>query len=710
MDSDAEIPRRNFLAASCAAYLARTTEAAQQLPNLHNRGLAFTVGGQPGQPPHLSSLRRSGSDFEWCQTGGPFHALLTLDESTTDWRIAGVRSGADHHEIRYEPTPGLHCVQRIRLLPDFPVLEFQAEFQNRGTSAAPGITGFGPLRLPLRSGLGPLQMHCVRRNQYALERIPVDPASGFELRGGAWNNPGHAALMVLEAIGSGEFLVLGVEWERGWQLRLASVNEPGEALLLDLELSGLRRDIPPNERIECPRVFVALANGSADAAFGLAHEYLKKHVFPQPLPNTPWIVYDIWGTEAEGVEEALWKEIEFAADLGVELFYVDAAWYKGSSKKGNGDWGCGLGNYEEDREKFPRSLARMSRRVHERGMKFGLWVGPNIVDSRLVPDTVPRKWLAQAQGEDRVLKIPSWEATCHHVCLGCRDYIEHLKSRLSQLVRDFRLDWLKWDNSGLPGQPALCDRGDHGHQTGDGSYAALLGQYEIFAYLHEQFPKLVLEQCGYGSRLDYGLARMIRSNWLSDASFPSQHVRDNAMVASYIYPSFYNAGWVIRDEEIEKTTDAFLLDSIFRSRMTGLFGLGTLHGMLRERVSLFPEAALQAARRNIPVYKKYRHLLQERTYHLFPPKGSPELWQAIEFAKPDGSETVVLCFRGRSTQASLRIPLRGLEARQSYEITSANGVPSRRISGAALLNEGLLVTLPESQMSDVLFVQGGPTD
>ena len=29
--------------------------------------------------------------------------------------------------------------------------------------------------------------------------------------------------------------------------------------------------------------------------------------------------------------------------MGVELYYVDASWYKGSSKKGDGDWGCGLG-------------------------------------------------------------------------------------------------------------------------------------------------------------------------------------------------------------------------------------------------------------------------------------------------------------------------------------------------------------------------------
>ncbi|MCI0419720.1 MAG: hypothetical protein L0312_10940, partial [Acidobacteria bacterium] len=41
---------------------------------------------------------------------------------------------------------------------------------------------------------------------------------------------------------------------------------------------------------------------------------------------------------------------------------------------------------------------------------------------------------------------------------------------------------------------------------------------------------------------------------------------------------------------------------------------------------------------NIPVYKRFRHLLAEDCYHLTPPSGSAEGWQAVEFCKSDGSE------------------------------------------------------------------------
>ena len=337
-------------------------------------------------------------------------------------------------------------------------------------------------------------------------------------------------------------------------------------------------------------------------------------------------------------------------------------------------------------------------------MKFGLWIGPNIVDSRFVGKTIPREWIAQLDGKDRVLTIKEWESSCLQVCLGCTDYVNFLKETLPRLVREFRLDWFKWDNSGIPGIPGKCNRSDHGHQAGDGSYKALLGQYEVYRHLHREFPDLVLEQCGYGSRLDYGLIDTIRANWLSDASFPSKHVRQNALSGSYVFPNSYNGAWIVKDPEIDKTTDADVLDTIYRSRMMGLFGFGTLTGKLPEMVSLYSKPVLDAAKRNIPVYKKYRHLLQQDAYHLFPPTGSPEGWQAVQFASQDSSESVLLCFRSGSPQSTIRLPVKAVRSSARYTITNAKG-EGRSVAGSQLLREGLIVNLAKPEMSDVIFLK-----
>ena len=423
-------------------------------------------------------------------------------------------------------------------------------------------------------------------------------------------------------------------------------------------------------------------------------------------------MYDFWATEAEGVQEALLHEVEFAAKLGVDVFNMDASWYLGSSKKGTGDWGCGLGHYTDDRQKYPIGLASISHRVHEAGMKFGLWVGPNVVDSRIVGTAIPKLWIAQVDGKDQTLQPSGWESSVHQVCLGCRGYLDFLKNELTRIVREFHLDWLKWDNSGIPASPANCNRADHGHQAGDGSYAALVGQYEIFNHLHATFPDLVLEQCGYGSRLDYGLARTIRSNWLSDASFPSDHVRHNAVVASHLYPSAYNGAWIVsEDPDLQRyANDPAMLDTIFRSRMMSLFGFGTINGQLKERVSLYPEPVLTAARRNMELYKRYRHLLQMTVTNCC---------RLLIRRKEPGrmaSRRVRLALRVRRRsfwhsgprvhrrQSSCRSG--DSEADANYDVNFANGNrPDLKVTGNDLLTKGITVSLERPHMSEVVLVR-----
>jgi alpha-galactosidase len=405
----------------------------------------------------------------------------------------------------------------------------------------------------------------------------------------------------------------------------------------------------------------------------------------------------------------LLREVDCSAKLGVDVFNMDASWYLGSSKKGTGDWGCGHGHYADDRRKYPSGLASISHRVHEVGMKFGLWVGPNVVDSRIVGTVISKQWVAQIDGKDQTLHPSDWESPVHQMCLGCREYIDFLKNELPRVVRDFHLDWLKWDNSGIPASPAGCNHADHGHQVGDGSYAALVGQYEIFSHLHATFPDLVLEQCGYGSRLDYGLARTIRSNWLSDASYSSDRVRHNAIVASHLYPSAYNDAWIVSEDPdlLRSANDPIMLDTIFRSRMMSLFGFGTIYGQLKERVSLYPEPVFTAARRNTELYKRYGHLLQYDPYQLLATGDTEQgQWQAIQFVSSSGREAVVLAFRAESPQETVQLLLQGLRIDGIYEVNFANrSDPDLEIGGGDLLSKGIAVSLERPQMSEVVSVR-----
>lgn len=427
-----------------------------------------------------------------------------------------------------------------------------------------------------------------------------------------------------------------------------------------------------------------------------------------PLPaGFPFVCYDIWSTEQENVERRILDEAHFAAErLGVEVFYHDAAWYRDSDITNKERWGVGLGSYTEDRRKFPNGLRHLSDAVHGLGMKFGLWVCPEMVDVTVMErEGIPNEWMTKAHDKFNVQNIGGWNPM-QMLCTGNSAVEQHLQKQLLRLTEEYKLDWLKWDASGLPGLDIVCDRTDHGHQAGNGSQAAVNGKYRILDALHQKHPALILEQCSYGTRLDYGMGRHgARANWLSDSTAPSSHVRDNVMAAAYVLPSACNVTWVMRDAEVSKPQTPAFLDTIIRSRMMGGFGFGTLHGSLSECVSLYPPNVAAAAIRGVKDYKTFRHLLAQNAYHLTP-WGKTNRWQGMQFAARNHCEAVAFFFRNGATETERTFKLRGLEARTDYEILRLNSRSKEFARGDRLMREGQAVTLAgDPEESEILWLK-----
>ncbi len=682
----------------------RGTQQTGTLTRLVNRGTIISASHERGGALQVASLRSRSTQFEWLAGKQAFEPLVTAGtERNSGWKPQPSDAASDTLSIRAATGEGLLATLTLTAFDDTGAFDWQQAYQNNGAAPLGSIRSISVLDLECAQGLGELRVHCLRRDgDYLREALPL--SGHLEVRGGGWNAPHHAGLLIVEAIAHSEFLVIGVRQERGWTL---SLDNTGGRTRLAVTLSDMEANLEPGQSFEAPPLYVGASSGSLDDAINLSLTHLRTRILPAPLKDAPWVSYDIWSTDATDVEHSIHEEIAFAARLGVELFYLDASWYEDSSLRGTGDWGKGLGSYREDRVKFPRGLRYLSDQVHAAGMKFGLWVGPNVVDVSRVPGDIPEKWLAQIDGQPKELSIDGWEHKLVQACLGCSDYAKHLTTELTRLVNEYKLDWIKWDNSGIPGSPAQCTRGDHGHAPGDGSAAALANEYAIFGHLHRTFSQLTLEQCGYGSRLDYGRAAYIRANWCSDTTFPSERVRANAMACATVYPSACNASWIVREDKgLFAYEEPHRIDAGIRSRMIGLFGVGTLNGQMSQRASLYPPQILERLASNIGHYKRYRHLLWGQVSFPFQPDGtSPQGWQAVQFTDDAGLEAVVICFRGASAQADAVLPLSRLRTNATYRVRRLDAGTEEASGGKALMTSGLGVHLAQADASEVLLLR-----
>ncbi|WP_135554663.1 alpha-galactosidase [Paenibacillus cymbidii] len=652
----------------------------------------------------LESLILHESGFDWALSGSPcdlrtgFAGQHHADRQ--NWRIAhtvcsDLPGGAKRLSMKLEHASGLTVTQRTTVWADAAVIEHQCRVANEGTETIRGLDRFDPLAFAI-AGTSGLTAYAVRRDQYALSAQPLEHS--LQLRGGNWNGPEHAGWFVLENKAAAELLYVGIEWEREWELD--AVLRPDGGYDISAGVVRYSRDLAPGEAVESPRMFVGLAHGELDDAVQQMLAYLAAHVFPPQLPGFPWVSYDIWSTDKDDVEATLLQELDFAADMGVELFYIDASWYAGSSVRGEGSWGLGLGHYEEDRRKFPRGLRFLSERVHAKGMKFGLWVDPIVIDEQWVRNGLyPEHWLIRHEGVNRSLTIKDGDwPTVYHLCTGCPEVVDYLSDKLIGLIGKYKLDWMKWDDSAL--NNPYCSRTDHGHQAGDGNFSALLGKYEICARLMAAFPDLAIEMCGYPARLDYGMARYARSNWLSDATGSATHVLNNLQVTSRVFPASYNTSFLIHDKEIVEESDPHKLDTLVRCRLMGLIGLATLHGKLAERASLWPSPILEAFRRNIASYKSYRHLLSQLAYHVAPPPENED-WHVHLFVSHDRHEAVLFCFLGDSPQTRCQVKWKGLLPGKRYKLRCLNTGEMTFVDGSALMEQGLTVDLADGRTSNI---------
>lgn len=213
-----------------------------------------------------------------------------------------------------------------------------------------------------------------------------------------------------------------------------------------------------------------------------------------------------------------------ASEAGIELFVLDDGWFghRDSDNSSLGDW-------FSDTKKLPEGIAGLSDMVNKKGIKFGIWVEPEMisVDSELYkrnPD-----WCIHVPNRDRteirnqlVLDITREDV---------RNYIFDI---LFKLFSGSNISYVKWDMNrpltemGSSKLPAFRQR-EFIHRYN-------LGLYDLMDRVTTAFPNILFESCsGGGARFDAGMMYYMPQAWVSDNMDPLDRLK-NQWSTSYVFP------------------------------------------------------------------------------------------------------------------------------------------------------------------------------
>jgi alpha-galactosidase len=402
------------------------------------------------------------------------------------------------------------------------------------------------------------------------------------------------------------------------------------------------------------------------------HRWVRAHAVRDGDKLRPIVVNNWEATSFSFDADRLLELIDHTADLGAELFLLDDGWF-GKSHPRDDDT-AGLGDWEVDEAKLPGGLGPVIARADARGVRFGLWVEPEMVnpDSTLFdehPDWVvgqptrrPRRWRHQL-----VLDV---------LQPAVADFVGGVVDRV--LMENPGISYLKWDaNRPLtdPGSPTLAtDRQsnywvDHARAT-----------WRLMESVAERHPEQMLMLCASGGgRVDLGSLRWFHEVWLSDNTDPVDRVRMQ-WAASHFLPANIVGAHVTREGDRPVAFGCAVA-------MSARFGFDVDFAAMTDE-------ELAVCRRAVALYRDVRPLVQQGdVWRLIP----PDERAALSYVSADGNRAVLFAFQLTTRKNDVGpVRLRGLASDRTYEVTAvdlaAGHDPVRtdveRRLGAALMEEG----------------------
>ncbi|WP_026924465.1 alpha-galactosidase [Glycomyces arizonensis] len=470
----------------------------------------------------------------------------------------------------------------------------------------------------------------------------------------------------------GEVWSTALAWSGTWRLTVEKAPTGRVAVSLGFGHDPISVLLAPGETLQTPVAAGLYVAGGFAASAAAWHEYARAHVLPHPEEVRP-VVYNSWeATEFDIAADSQAALAEKAAAMGCELFVMDDGWF-GARVHDR----AGLGDWHPNPDRFPDGLGPLIKRVHGLGMRFGLWVEPEMVNPdsdlyRAHPD-----WVYHQPHRRR-------SEMRHQLVLNLArpDVAEWMHGWLDELLTSNEIDFLKWDMN----RP-FTEAGRPGAEDPDRLwFDHTRNLYAILDRLRADHPRLRIESCASGGgRVDFGILRRTDQVWTSDNTDAVDRIEIQEGLAQ-AYPANVMGAWVT-DSPNPFTRREVPLDFRFHVAMAGALAVGG-------DLNAWTESELERGAELVADYKRIRPTVQLGRRH---PLRAGNV-AGVQYSR--GDETAVLAWR-RARRFGYRDPLLkpvGLDAAARYREAGTDRVHH----GAVLLAHGLDLRLDRGDYASTM--------
>ena len=431
-----------------------------------------------------------------------------------------------------------------------------------------------------------------------------------------------------------------------------------------------------NETFCSPEALMTYSSHGIGAMTRTFHTFIRNHIMPAASLEPHPVVLNTWEACYFDIDEE--KLIDFAKEakkVGFDMLVMDDGWFGARN-----DDRAGLGDWYENREKFPNGLASFVRKIKAAGVDFGIWVEPEMVNPDSELYRRHPEWAIRVQNREPL-------RSRHQLVLDMSNpqVIDYLKECFETTFHDVEIDYFKWDMnrhlSNVGSQNLSADR------QGEVYFRHIKGVYQLLDWFASRFPNAVIETCsGGGGRYDLGMMTYGIQVWASDNTNPYNRTMIQAS-ALMGYPAA-TMSCHVSDPHGDLTS----LDYRYKVAVGGMLGYEL--NILEMSDEIKKEIAKQ-----ISEYKDFEHVIRLGAYYSL---ASPTKYDyaAYCYATTDAAQLVLTviekqnCPKGKTK----RLKITAANANNNYV-----DVRTGRVYEGAELKKGIVVDLTGSTESAHLF-------
>lgn len=376
-------------------------------------------------------------------------------------------------------------------------------------------------------------------------------------------------------------------------------------------------------------------------------------------------------------QEMLAELMREAKELGVDMFLLDDGWFGNKYPRENDR--AGLGDWEVTHDKLPGGIPALTKAAREAGVKFGLWIEPEMVNPKSELFERHPEWAIHYPNRDTYYYRNQLVLDLSNPAV--QEYVYGIIDKLLKENPD--IAYFKWDcNSPITNIYSPYLKADQGQLYID----HVRGIYRVMQRVHDNYPQVAMMLCsGGGARCDYEALKYFTEFWCSDNTDPVERVYIQ-WGFSHFFPAKAMCAHVTswnKEASIK-----------FRTDVASMCKLGFDLGLkeLSADELLYCQEAVANWKRLQPV------ILDGSQYRLVSPYESNHM--AVNYVDTDARKAVLFAYDlyPRYQEKLLPVKLQGLDPHKRYKVEEINLMPEvestlpangKVLSGDYLMKVGL---------------------